>query len=159
MANAAAGRIGRGGEDCLEAILALAEAGPVVRVKDLAERLGVSRPSVVAALSALEERELVRHERYGGVELTGTGRRLASEVSRRHRLLQGFLEEQLGVSTTTAAEDACRMEHVLSQETVRQLVGFVQRTGRVERVVQRTGRVGRVVQRTGRVGRTSRERR
>uniref|UniRef100_A0A7C4GHL6 Manganese transport regulator n=1 Tax=candidate division WOR-3 bacterium TaxID=2052148 RepID=A0A7C4GHL6_UNCW3 len=133
---AVAGRVGRGGEDCLEAILGLTGAGRAVRVKDLAERLGVSRPTVVAALAALEARGLVQHERYGAVELTGAGRRLALEISRRHRLLQGFLEEQLGVSAATAAEDACRMEHVLSSETIRQLVGFVRKTGRGGRVGQ-----------------------
>jgi len=141
MANtAAAGAVGRSGEDCLEAILVLAETGPVVRVKGLAQRLGVSRPSVVAAIAGLERKGLVRHERYGGVELTGQGRRLAGEMRRRHRLLQEFLQQQLGVSAATAAEDACRMEHVLSPETIRQLVGFVRRTGRVRRVVRRAAR-------------------
>lgn len=143
MANtAAAVRVGRGGEDCLEAILELAGSGRVVRVKDLARRLSVSRPSVVAALAALEERGLVRHERYGGVELTMKGRRLAGEVNRRHRLLQGFLEEQLGVSAATAAEDACRMEHVLSDETVRQLLGFVRRTGLASRSARQRTEAG-----------------
>jgi DtxR family Mn-dependent transcriptional regulator len=98
---------------------------PVVRVKDVAQRLGVSRPSVVAALELLNRRGMVAHERYGGIELTGSGRRVAEAVYRRHRVLQSFLADVLGVSEKVAARDACRLEHALSPETEVLLARFV----------------------------------
>jgi len=129
--------VGRGAEDCLEAVLVLAAEKRVVRVRDLARRLGVSCPSVVAALAGLEEKGLVRHEHYGGVELTRAGAERARSVYERHQLLHGFLRDVLGVSEKVAARDACRMEHVLSPETVRLLVEFVRRPGRQPRGVSR----------------------
>ena len=122
--------VGQSGEDYLEAVLVLGRGGDSVRVTELARRLGVSKPSVVNALAALETRGLLRHERYGGVELTARGRRVAREVDRRHRLLRGFLEDVLGVRSRTAEQDACRLEHDLSPETVRRLVRFVGKQGR-----------------------------
>lgn len=116
-----------GGEDCLEAALVLGRAGYPVRVTALARRLGVSKPTVVAALAALERRGLVRHERYGGVELTAAGRRQATETDRRHRLVRTFLARVLGVNDDVAEQDACRIEHNLSPETVSRLVAFVRR--------------------------------
>ncbi len=123
-------RLGQSAEDYLEAILAVETSGRPVRVKNLAESLGVSRPSVVAALAALEEKGMVVHERYGGVELTAAGRAAASEVSRRHRVVRFFLEEVLGVSGKTADADACLIEHALSPETASRLAEFVARRRR-----------------------------
>jgi len=120
-------RPGSGGEDCLEATLVLGREGGPVRVTALASRLGVSKPSVVSALAGLGAKGLVRHEKYGGVELTPRGRRLARETDCRHRLVRTFLSGVLGVSEPTAELDACRIEHNLSPETVSRLVAFVRR--------------------------------
>jgi len=127
VSNNLAGALGlsQSAEDYLEAVLVLGQSGRMVRVTDLAERLTVSKPSVVAALASLEEKSLVRHEHYGGVELTAAGKSVAEEVYRRHRLLHEFLRDVLGVPDKIAAQDACRMEHVLSPETVNQLVRLV----------------------------------
>ncbi|MEO0081860.1 MAG: metal-dependent transcriptional regulator [candidate division WOR-3 bacterium] len=119
--------LGPSGEDYLEAVLVVSRRPGPVRVTALARQLGVSKPSVVSALAGLEARGLVRHERYGGVELTVRGRRVAREVDRRHRLLCVFLTEVLGVSPRVAEQDACRLEHHLSPETVARLLSFVQR--------------------------------
>ena len=118
-------RLGQSAEDYLEAVYMVAQSGSRVRVTDIAERLAVSKPSVVAALAALAEKGLVRHERYGGIELTTQGAVLARDVCRRHRLLQEFLHDVLGVSSQVASEDACKMEHVLSPETLERLVELV----------------------------------
>ena len=118
--------LGQSAEDYLEAVYVVTQSGFRVRVTDIAERLAVSKPSVVTALSSLEEKGLVRHERYGGVELTARGAVMAEEVYRRHRLLQEFLCDVLGVPDEVAAEDACRMEHVLSPETQERLVRLVE---------------------------------
>ncbi len=122
--------LGESAEDYLEAILAIESPGRLVRIKELAGRVGVSRPSVVAAVAALAARGLVRHERYGGVELTEAGRRAAREVRRRHAVLRRFLTDFLGVSASIADADACRMEHTLSPETVDRLDEYVRRHAR-----------------------------
>jgi DtxR family Mn-dependent transcriptional regulator len=125
-AQAPCSALGQSGEDYLEAVLLLGRESKVVRVKDVADRLGVTRPSVVAALVQLEMRGLVRHERYGAVELTPAGLVRAEAVYRRHRLLYRFLRDVLGVCEAVAAVDACRLEHALSAETVRRLVQLVE---------------------------------
>ena len=132
--------LGQSAEDYLEAVYVVTQSGSRVRVTDIAERLAVSKPSVVSALSALEEKGLVRHERYGGVELTARGAVLAQEVYRRHRLLQEFLCDVLGVSDRVGAEDACRMEHGLSPETLERLVRLVEfmRTHKGDEVISLT---------------------
>ncbi len=112
-------------EDYLEAVHVLAGSGEPVRVTDVARHLKVSKPSVVAALDSLERKGFVRHERYGGVELTERGETIAREVYRRHRLLQEFLRDVLGVPDEVAARDACEMEHALSPETVERLLRLV----------------------------------
>jgi len=119
-------QVGQSGEDYLEAVLVLAEAKKVVRVKDVAERLGVSRPSVVAALAKLERQGLVKHERYGAVELTDAGARVATSVDQRHKLLFSFLHETLGLPAGKASEEACALEHALSAETTGRLLRLVE---------------------------------
>lgn len=116
--------LGQSGEDYLESVLVLGQEKRAVRVKDVATHLGVSRPSVVAALAQLERLGLVHHEHYGDIELTPNGQARAEAVYRRHRLVKRFLVQVLGVSEATADKDACRIEHSLSAETVSRLVEF-----------------------------------
>jgi DtxR family Mn-dependent transcriptional regulator len=104
-------------EDYLEMVSFLADEGPV-RVTDIAVRLGFTKPSVHAALKALEEQGLVEHRRYSPVTLTQAGQVLALEIRDRHNLIKNFLIHSLGVSVKTAEIDACKMEHVLSGETL-----------------------------------------
>jgi len=113
-------------EDYLETILVLArEQGESVRVTDLSESMGVSKPSVSAAVKRMAEAGLVDHERYGDVRLTPAGLRRAQEVASRHELLHRFLVEVLGVDETTAQQDACRLEHDLSPISVERLTRLV----------------------------------
>jgi len=128
------GGLGESGEDYLEAILILGKNQRLVRVKDIARFLGVSRPSVVVALGGLAAKGLVRHEHYGGVELTAKGRQAANAVYQRHLLVEYFLNSILGVSRRIARQDACRLEHTLSPESVRRLMDFVARTKNHEKV-------------------------
>ncbi len=123
---AALARLGQSGEDYLEAILVLGQEKRAVRVKDVADKLHVSRPSVVAALAKLERQGLVRHERYGAVELTAAGAKLAVSVDERHRLLFSFLHETLGLSRDKASTEACALEHALSAETTVRLLRLVE---------------------------------
>ncbi len=119
--------LGESGEDYLEAILILGNKQRPVRIKDIAQFLDVSRPSVVAAISALAQKGLTRHEYYGGVELTAKGRLCADAVYQRHLLLERFLRRILGVSAEVAQRDACRLEHALSAETIKRLMVFIEK--------------------------------
>jgi DtxR family transcriptional regulator, Mn-dependent transcriptional regulator len=112
-------------EDYLEAIFELARVASPVRVTDLSEHLGVSKPSVSAAAKRLVEAGWAIHERYGGIQLTEKGRERAKVISSRHQLLLRFLVHVLGVDRSTAEEDACHLEHFLGEETANRLHRFV----------------------------------
>jgi DtxR family Mn-dependent transcriptional regulator len=107
-------------EDYLEMVSFLSDEGEV-RVTDIASRLGVSKPSVLTALKTLEEQGLLEHERYRTVILTQTGAIRASEIRDRHNFLTAFLRDTIGVNPETAEEDACKMEHILSEETLKKM--------------------------------------
>jgi DtxR family Mn-dependent transcriptional regulator len=107
-------------EDYLEMVSFLSDDGEV-RVTDIATRLGVSKPSVLTALRVLEEQGLLEHERYRSVTLTAKGAVQASEIRGRHHFLTAFLHEVVGVDAETAEKDACKMEHVLSEETLKKM--------------------------------------
>jgi DtxR family Mn-dependent transcriptional regulator len=107
-------------EDYLEMVSFLSDEGEV-RVTDIAIRLGVSKPSVLTALKTLEEQGLLEHERYRTVSLTQKGALKAAEIRDRHDFLTVFLRDTLGVNAETAEEDACKMEHILSEETFKKM--------------------------------------
>ncbi|MHB8838933.1 MAG: metal-dependent transcriptional regulator [Gemmatimonadaceae bacterium] len=86
------------------------------RVGDIADHLGVSKSGVTSMLRSLEKRGLVRHERYGCVELTDEGSGFASRTASSRRVLSMFLTEILGVDEAVATEDACMIEHLVSPE-------------------------------------------
>ena len=111
-------------EDYLESILVLSRRKKVVRVRDIAERLGVAMSSVNGALKRLAEQDLVTHERYEFVDLTKKGQALAQKILDRHQLLKRFLMNVLQVSEETSEKDACSIEHYLSQETVDHILDF-----------------------------------
>jgi len=113
-------------EDYLEAIGQLSEADNIVRVTQLSRELGVSKPSVCAALNKLAKAGLVQHERYASIELTAGGRRVADDVIHRHEIMHRFLTEILGIDRERAEEDACRMEHVLSPPSLERFSEFVE---------------------------------
>ena len=104
-------------EDYLEMIFILHRKGGEVRVTDIASSLKVSKPSVNRAVGALKEAGLLEHEFYGAIALTPEGETRAAQVLRRHRMIRHFLHHTLGVPEEIAEEDACRMEHVISQES------------------------------------------
>jgi DtxR family transcriptional regulator, Mn-dependent transcriptional regulator len=112
-------------EDYLEAIRTLSNRGGPVTVTQISEILGVSKPSVTAAVNRLSGEGLVNHEKYGAVELTPRGRVVAEDVCRRHEALKLFLTEILGVSRETAEADACKLEHHLSHDSSVRLTRFM----------------------------------
>lgn len=116
-------KLGESLEDYLETLLLLEESGRI-RCVDVAKMLNVSKPSVNKAMNILKEKGFVLQESYGDIYLTEEGRNFAKEVLRRHHEIQSFLHEVLGVSQKQAEEDACRIEHVLSEETFEKILAF-----------------------------------
>lgn len=113
-------------EDYLETIYVIGLEHKVVRVKDVARALGVTMPSVTAAVKTLSEKGLVDREKYGHIELTAKGERVGKEVYARHQMLFTFFHEILGLDPEVAEEDACRVEHYLSAEARDRLLKMLQ---------------------------------
>lgn len=111
-------------EDYLEKIYMLITETSRARVRDVAEGLHVTMPSVNKAVSELKKLGLVHQAPYSDLELTSEGVRMAAEILGRHTLLRRFLT-RLGVSRDVAEEDACRMEHILSAETYDRIRAFL----------------------------------
>ena len=114
------------GEDYLETILILHRKTGYVRSIDIANELGYSKPSVSRAMSILKEGGFINVAHDGQITLTDVGLEKAEEVYQRHILIMGFLRDTLGVSEKTAEEDACKIEHVISCETVLRLKEFLE---------------------------------
>ncbi len=108
-------------EDYLETIYHLCREEGVARVKAIAGRLEVTNPSVVGAIRNLKRRQLVWQERYGYVRLTEEGEEIAGAITHRHEVLSSFFEKFLRLDSETASQDACKIEHAVSAETVRRL--------------------------------------
>lgn len=104
------------GEMYLETIYVLSQRMPNVRAVDIGEQLGYSRPSVSRAMHLLKDEGLVRTDEYGFVKLTEAGKVLAKRIYERHTVLTRLLMD-IGVDEKIAAEDACRIEHYISDET------------------------------------------
>lgn len=113
-------------EDYLEAIAALKKEQGVARVKDISLLLKVKKPSVTSALSCLSANGLVIHERYGYVDLTPEGEKVADNVQKRHDMFIKFLVEILGICPSVAEKDACQMEHAISSVTNERLGKFIE---------------------------------
>ena len=103
-------------EDYLERILMLLEQKGYVRSVDIASGLNVSKPSVSVAMKKLRENGYIRMSTDNMISLTDKGYAIARKIYDRHQALTKYLV-QLGVPEETAKEDACRMEHDISQET------------------------------------------
>ncbi len=114
-------------EDYLEAVFVLAQEKDTVRLTDIASNLGVSKPSANRAVNTLTQNGYLKHETYGAITLTPEGETYAASVLHRHKLLKHFLVSTLGVSENIAEEDACKMEHVMSAETIEKLYDYLER--------------------------------
>ena len=104
-------------EDYLEAICEICEEEKVARVKDIASHMDVSLASVNYAIKALKNEGLIKHKRYGYIELTEKGNEIGHAIYRKHKLIRSFLIEVLNVDEKVADKDACGIEHVVSEET------------------------------------------
>jgi DtxR family Mn-dependent transcriptional regulator len=119
-------------EDYLEVICEICEEEKVARVKDIAARMNVSLASVNYALNVLDEAGLIKHKKYGYIELTEKGNEVGSAIYRKHKLIRSFLMDVLNVDECIADKDACGIEHVISEETFDKMKNFLQSKVRVE---------------------------
>ncbi|MBM3494969.1 MAG: metal-dependent transcriptional regulator [Armatimonadetes bacterium] len=111
-------------EDYLEGIFLLSRDRRVVRMRDIAGMLGVTPSTATTTVQALAKRGLLFHEKYEDVVLTDKGRDIAEDVLRRHTEIRAFLEDILLLDHDVAEEEACRMEHGISEVTLDRLRWF-----------------------------------
>lgn len=111
-------------ENYLETILMLSKTRPVVRSVDIAEELGFKKSSVSVAMKNLREKEHITVTKEGFIYLTDSGKQIAEMIYERHEFLSRWLVS-MGVDPATAANDACRMEHVISPESFAAIKAFV----------------------------------
>lgn len=121
-------KIQESAENYLETILILKERNGSVRSVDIAAEMGFSKPSVSVAMKNLREQECVTMGADGLIALTEKGQKIAEGVYERHTLFTQWLVS-LGVDAATAAQDACRIEHVLSKEAFEAIKRHVESEG------------------------------
>lgn len=113
-------RLLESGENYLETILILIQKGKGVRSIDIAEEMGFSKPSISRAVGILKKDGYIEVDSGGFISLTDSGYEIAEKIYERHRVLTRFLIK-LGVNEITAAEDACKIEHDISDESFQKL--------------------------------------
>ncbi len=104
-------------EEYLESILDIEEKDGIAKTSAIARCMKVAPASVTEALQTLADKGYVHYEPYKGASLTEQGREMARKVKRRHRLLEVFLSDVLHINRENVHDEACKMEHTLSDET------------------------------------------
>lgn len=118
--------INESAENYLETILMLSKKLPVVRAVDISNELGFKKSSVSIAMKHLRENNYIIVSDAGFISLTESGKQIAEMIFERHELISSWLIG-MGVSEETALEDACKMEHVISQESFEAIKKFIGR--------------------------------
>lgn len=121
------GELAESGENYLETILVMRSRNPHSRVRavDVANELGFSKPSVSRAINLLKERGLIKIGQGGSLEFTPEGQAKAENIFGRHQVLTVLFQEIAGVPYDVAERDACRIEHVISDETIMGIRSFL----------------------------------
>lgn len=112
-------RLSRSAEDYLEAIGRLCRKYGTAQVSEIANILGVKKPSVTAAMRQLAAEGLIEYRQYAPIRLTDAGREYADSVIRAHRIIRRFMREAAGLSPERADAAACIMEHILTYDEIR----------------------------------------
>ncbi len=127
------GKVSMSHEDYLEAIIMLGgSTEQSVRSVDIANQMDVSKASVNKAIGLLKEKGYVDQPYYGDVTLTPEGYEYGSAVYKRHRYLTAFLAKEIGIPEEVAEDEACLMEHAISDESFEKWVAYIDRLGLVE---------------------------
>ncbi len=109
----------------LETIYILEKQHGHAHVVDIARHLGVSKPSVTKAMNQLQKQELINNETYKPVTLTTKGKAVSEEIYNKHQLIIRFLEQSLRLTPDEAEENACRMEHVISEAMLAAIKNYI----------------------------------
>ena len=119
-------KIQKSAEDYLESMLMLKERRGYVRSIDVANELGVTKPSVSYATKRLKENGYILIDENGHITLTDAGYEIAARIYERHQVLTAFLTK-IGVDPVLAAEDACKIEHDMCDETFQRIKAHVEK--------------------------------
>lgn len=122
------------GENYLETILILGNRNGSVRSVDVAAELGYSKASISRAMGVLRENGYITMEPSGELVFTDKGRTKAEAVYERHRLISIFLQCSLGLSKELADKDACRIEHIVSEETFERIKNYVRHEESIRKI-------------------------
>ena len=114
------------GEMYLESIYMLSQKSSAVRSIDVGEYMGYSKPSVSRAMGLLKKGEYIEIDRDGHITLTEKGLSVARKIYERHTVLTGLLV-RLGVDGETASEDACKIEHAISDKSFRAIQAYMEK--------------------------------
>lgn len=120
-------------EDYLESIYILKNENGEIRLTDVALDLKCSKPSVNKAVSQLKNEGYLTQEKYGQIKLTSLGEKTAKEIYFRHETLVNFLHNTLKVDHEIAKIDACKMEHVISPQTLTRLLEYMRKIENIEK--------------------------
>jgi DtxR family Mn-dependent transcriptional regulator len=112
-------------EDYLESIKMLCDKKGFARVKEISKMLNVEMPSVTSALKRLKDRRLILYEKYGYIELTPDGNSIAGNIYNRHVKIKEFFEKLLNMDSEVAEENACKIEHSISEDTFNRILSFL----------------------------------
>ena len=112
-------------EEYLKTIYLLEISDQQVRVTDIAKKLNFSKPSVNRALKVLNENDLIKYEAYGDILLTPMGKKEAKQILKKYDVLKLFLTEVLEINESIAEQEAIRMKHAISKETIHRLEQYV----------------------------------
>lgn len=112
-------------EDYLEAIKMLCDKKGFARVKEISKMLNVEMPSVNSAIKRLKKKGLILYEKYGYIELTSNGNIIARKIYNRHENIKVFFEKLLNIDSEIAEEDACKIEHSISEYTFNRVLSFL----------------------------------
>jgi Mn-dependent DtxR family transcriptional regulator len=114
-------------EDYIKTIYILKRKNGDVRSVDVARELGFSRASVSIAMSNLRNKDIIIMEKDGSIEFTENGKKIAEEIYEKYSMLISFLQNVAGVDEKTAMEDACKIEHCLSDPTYEGIRRYIRR--------------------------------
>lgn len=112
-------------EEYLKTMYILKNTENQIRVTDISNKLGCSKPSVNRALNCLKEEGLINYEVYGDIELTNEGVQTAKSIVKRYDILRLFLTEILGVDEEVAKSEATEMKHCISEDTILKLENYI----------------------------------
>lgn len=112
-------------EEYLKTVYIISKSKKEIRVTDIAQKLGITKPSVNRALKNLKEKNYITYEAYGEIKMTEQGEKIAQEILKKEDLIKIFLIDVLGIKKENAETDATMMKHSLSEETEEKLEKYI----------------------------------